>query len=81
VGGGVLRGAGDTRFTFVANLIGHWVIGLPVALWLGPWGRFGVHGIWWGLSVGLTAVAIAVFARFWTLSAKEIAPVEAHPSA
>jgi hypothetical protein len=35
-----------------------------------------VRGIWWGLSVGLTAVAVALFARFWKLSSKEIAPVE-----
>ncbi|MEO1267736.1 MAG: MATE family efflux transporter, partial [Myxococcota bacterium] len=28
VGAGVLRGAGDTRFTFVANVVGHYAVGL-----------------------------------------------------
>ena len=35
VGAGVLRRGGDTRHTFRANLLGHWMIGLPLALWLG----------------------------------------------
>lgn len=76
VGAGVLRGAGDSRFTFVANMFGHYGVGLPVALLLGPWGAFGVQGIWWGLSVGLTVVAVALFTRFWRLSSREIVPVE-----
>jgi multidrug resistance protein, MATE family len=81
VGAGVLRGAGDSRFTFVANVVGHYAIGLPIALVLGPWGTWGVRGIWWGLSAGLTVVAVALFARFWKLSSKEIAPVELHREA
>jgi MATE family multidrug resistance protein len=76
VGAGVLRGAGDSRFTFVANIVGHYGVGLPIALVLGPWGGLGVRGIWWGLSAGLTAVAIALFTRFWRLSSREIVPVE-----
>jgi len=76
VGAGVLRGAGDSRFTFVANVVGHYVIGLPIAMLLGPLGSGGVRGIWWGLSVGLTAVAVALFARFWRLSSREIVPVD-----
>ncbi len=79
VGAGVLRGAGDSRFTFIANVVGHYAVGLPVALLLGPWGNGGVRGIWWGLSAGLTAVAVALFVRFWRLSAKEIVPVDLRP--
>jgi MATE family multidrug resistance protein len=78
VGAGVLRGAGDSRFTFVANVVGHYLIGLPIALMLGPWGHGGVRGIWWGLSAGLTVVAVVLFARFWRLSSKEITPVDLH---
>jgi MATE family multidrug resistance protein len=77
VGAGVLRGAGDTHFTFVANLIGHWLIGLPVALLLGFVAHWGVFGIWWGLAAGLTAVAVALAVRFWRLSAREILPLAA----
>lgn len=81
VGAGVLRGAGDSRFTFVANVVGHYGVGLPIALMLGPWSNGGVRGIWWGLSAGLTAVAVALFSRFWRLSSKEITPVELHRDA
>jgi MATE family multidrug resistance protein len=35
VGAGVLRGAGDTRFAFFANVGGHYLIGLPLAVLLG----------------------------------------------
>ena len=80
VGAGVLRGAGDTRFPFLANLIGHYAIGLPVAVWLGLFCGLGVIGLWWGLCAGLTAVAIALLKRFLLLSSREIAPLERHPS-
>ena len=59
-------------------MVGHYFIGLPIALMLGPWGHWGVRGIWWGLSAGLTVVAVALFARFWKLSSREIAPVDLH---
>ncbi|MDX2010430.1 MAG: MATE family efflux transporter [Myxococcaceae bacterium] len=72
VGAGVLRGYGDTRFTFVANLVGHWLIGLPLSWWLGVRGGMGVVGLWWGLSAGLSAVAVAVFARFQWLSRRPV---------
>src|SRR5204862_7842563 len=79
VGAGVLRGAGDTRFAFVANLVGHYVVGLPVAIVLGLRLGQGVIGLWWGLCAGLTAVAMALLTRFLRLSAREIIPLEAHP--
>ena len=79
VGAGVLRGAGDTHFTFVANMVGHWAIGLPVALLLGFVAHEGVFGIWWGLAAGLTAVAVALAWRFWRLSAREILPLATSP--
>jgi len=79
VGAGVLRGAGDTRFAFLANLLGHYCVGLPVAIVLGIHLGQGVIGLWWGLCAGLTAVAIALLTRFLRLSAREIVPLEAHP--
>ncbi|MGZ6143972.1 MAG: MATE family efflux transporter [Myxococcales bacterium] len=79
VGAGVLRGAGDTRFPFLANVVGHYCIGLPIAVFLGLLHGLGVIGLWWGLCAGLTAVAIALLTRFLRLSAREIVPLEAHP--
>jgi multidrug resistance protein, MATE family len=75
VGAGVLRGAGDTRIPLVANLVGHWTIGLPVALWLGYGLGLGVIGLWWGLCAGLSAVAATLLLRFLRLSSRPIAPL------
>jgi len=75
VGAGVLRGAGDSRFTFTANVVGHYLVGLPLALLLGFGLHQGVVGIWWGLCAGLTAVAAALVWRFLRISGKEIVPL------
>lgn len=76
VGAGVLRGAGDTRFTFLANMVGHYVIGLPLTLVLGFKLGMGVVGIWWGLCAGLIAVALALLWRFHRVSAGTLRPLE-----
>jgi MATE family multidrug resistance protein len=57
VGGGVLRGAGRTRPAAVANLVGYYLLGLPLGAWLGAPERLGLAGIWWGLALGLFSVA------------------------
>jgi MATE family multidrug resistance protein len=75
VGSGVLRGAGDTRFTLLANLVGHWALGLPAALGLGLVLGWGITGLWWGLLIGLTAVAIALFLRFRRIASREMLPI------
>jgi len=74
-GAGVLRGAGDTKWSLYANLFGHWLIGLPVALLLGFGMGLGIVGLWWGLCAGLTVVAVLLFLRFERLSRGEIAPI------
>lgn len=76
VGAGVLRGAGDTKWAFWANLFGHWAIGLPVALILGFWLKLGITGLWWGLCAGLTVVALLLFLRFERLSRDVIEPIQ-----
>lgn len=75
VGAGVLRGYADTRFTFLVNVFGHWFIGLPLSWWLGVRGELGVVGLWWGLSAGLSVVAVAVFVRFQWLSRQPVQAV------
>jgi multidrug resistance protein, MATE family len=77
VGAGVLRGAGETRFTFVANMVGHYAIGLPLSLLLGFGLKLGILGIWWGLCAGLIAVAFALLWRFHRLSTGTLRPLEA----
>ncbi len=60
---GVLRGAGDVRVPTLANLVGYYIFGLPVAYALGVVGGFGAEGIWWGLSVGLAVVSVGLLLR------------------
>jgi MATE family multidrug resistance protein len=73
VSAGALRGTGDTRFSFVANLVGHYAVGLPVAAALGFAAHLGAAGLWWGLSLGLTAVAVGQSIRFARRTAQPIA--------
>lgn len=75
VGAGALRGIGDTRFIQYANIIGHYAVGLPLAAVLAFGAGMAERGIWWGLSLGLTTVALALFFRFFRLSQREIARV------
>jgi MATE family multidrug resistance protein len=77
VSAGALRGAGDTKWTFYANLVAHWVVGLPLGLWLGHAQGLGAAGYWWGLTVGLTGVALTLLGRFAVLSSRPLARVEA----
>jgi MATE family multidrug resistance protein len=65
VAAGALRGLGHTRETFVGNLVGHYVLGLPIMLALGFGAALGAPGLWWGLSAGLTATAFYLVSRFW----------------
>ncbi|RLB51772.1 MAG: MATE family efflux transporter [Deltaproteobacteria bacterium] len=73
VSAGALRGAGDTRFALVANLAGHYAVGVPIALYLTWPAEMGVTGLWWGLCAGLSCVAVALVARFDRISRREIA--------
>ena len=64
---GTLRGAGNTRASILANLVGHWFIGLPIGLALCFWMHWNALGIWAGLIIGLATVAVillTVWRRF-----------------
>ena len=75
VGAGVLRGAADTKFAFLANVVGHWLVGFPIALLLGFGLEMGIVGLWWGFVAGLTVVAILLFMRFHRLASAPINPI------
>jgi MATE family multidrug resistance protein len=57
---GLLRGSGDTRTPMLVNLIGYWVFGLPLSLWLGRGLGWGPAGLWWGLVAGLAIVGLVL---------------------
>ncbi|MBK7863060.1 MAG: MATE family efflux transporter [Archangiaceae bacterium] len=72
VAAGALRGAGDTRFSFWANVLGYYAFGLPISVLLGIRLHLGVVGLWWGLCAGLIAVAVALGARFIVLTSRDV---------
>jgi MATE family multidrug resistance protein len=64
VAAGALRGAGDVRFAFLANVAAHWLVGFPLALVLAFTLDLGALGLWWGLLAGLGLVSALLLARF-----------------
>jgi MATE family multidrug resistance protein len=60
---GVLRGVGDTRAPMIINVVGFWLVGLPVGVWLGLSRGMGPAGLWLGLVVGLASVGLVLGAR------------------
>jgi MATE family multidrug resistance protein len=64
IAAGALRGIGNTRATFVGNVLGHYGVGLAISLALAFGAGLGAPGLWWGLSAGLTATAVYLVQRF-----------------
>ena len=71
VGGGILRGLGETRVAMLTNLLGYWLLGLPVSYVLGFRLGMGPVGLWWGLVVGLGVVATVLLIRVRMALARE----------
>jgi len=69
---GVLRGASETRLPMVANLVGHWVLGLPLGYYLAFERGMGAVGLWAGLSVGLVVVAVLLVVHWWRLPVEKL---------
>ena len=55
---GALRGCGRQKYVMMTNLLGFWIIGIPVGALLCFQGNLGVFGVWWGLTIGLTIAAV-----------------------
>jgi multidrug resistance protein, MATE family len=53
---GALRGAGDTRTPMLANLIGYWMLGLPLGAFLCFTLQRGAVGMWAGLCLALILI-------------------------
>jgi MATE family multidrug resistance protein len=53
---GALRGAGNTRIPMLTNLIGYWLIGLPLGAWLCFKLNYGAVGMWAGLCLALVLI-------------------------
>jgi MATE family multidrug resistance protein len=62
---GALRGAGNTHAGLYVQVVGYWVIGLPVGWWLGFGRKMGAVGLWIGLAAGLMFAGVALISVWW----------------
>lgn len=60
---GALRGAGDTRLPALANVVGYWVIGLPLGWYLGVYRQGGPSHVWIGVVLALAIIAVLLLLR------------------
>ena len=61
---GALRGLGETRIPMLANLVGYWVLGLPLGFILCFVFHWGIFGMWIGLTLALIVIASALLLRW-----------------
>jgi len=63
VSGGILRGAGDTRYPMVASVLCAWLVFVPLIWLLGRRLGWGVDGSWAGATIYIIVVGLVLFAR------------------
>jgi MATE family multidrug resistance protein len=61
---GALRGLGETRVPMLANLVGYWMLGLPLGMTLCFVLHWGIYGLWIGLLAALIVIATTLLARW-----------------
>ena len=64
--GGLLRGTGHQKIGAVCNLVGYYVIGLPLAAFFAFELKLGLFGLWAGISIALLCVSGLSF--FWIMT-------------
>ncbi len=63
--GGILRGAGDTRWPFYISLAGMWLIRVPLAFVLIRFFHWGLTAIWVGMAADLALRGVISMWRFY----------------
>jgi MATE family multidrug resistance protein len=61
---GSLRGLGNTRTPMVWNLLGYWVVGLPLGCWLCFRWKWGAVGLWDGLCLALILIGVGLTVKW-----------------
>ena len=57
---GALRGAGNTHAGLVVQIIGYWIIGLPIGYLFAFRNHRGAVGLWLGLCAGLIVAGVTL---------------------
>lgn len=71
VGLGSLRGMSDVKIPTYITFVAYWGMAIPISYVLGFVLDLGPEGIWYGLLIGLTIAAIALYFRFNKLAKKK----------
>ena len=69
---GVMRGLDDVRTPALMTFVAHWVIGMPLGIYLTFHQKMGAAGMWWGLSAGLTLAALFLGHRAWRMTSANV---------
>jgi multidrug resistance protein, MATE family len=72
---GSLRGLGETRAPMWANFVGYWVLGLPLGFFLCFGLKWGIYGLWLGLTLALIVIALWLLVRWRRESERQLAAV------
>lgn len=66
VAAGCLRGVGKLSLALVSDIIGFWILGIPIGCWLalGPW-KWSTFGIWAGFTFGVVVVMAPIVVKAW----------------
>ncbi|MTI20499.1 MATE family efflux transporter [Fulvivirga sp. RKSG066] len=65
---GALRGLEDVKIPSILTFVAYWVLALPTGYLLAFHYDMGAEGVWYGLLIGLTIVAVVMFWRFNSLT-------------
>ena len=76
VGAGCLRGVGRLGAALISDVIGFWVLGVPIGAYLalGP-PNMGMHGLWQGFCFGVVAVMTPIVLKAWGVGGAEEKPL------
>jgi multidrug resistance protein, MATE family len=67
---GALRGLGETRFPMLVNFAGYWLFGLPLGALMCFRLKWGLSGLWIGLTAALIAIASLLLRRWQSASVR-----------
>lgn len=62
---GILRGIRDVKTPLWVTLMAYWAIAIPVGYYIGIYLKYGIFGIWIGLTSGLVITASVLTRRFY----------------
>lgn len=73
---GALRGAGDTQFPAMANVVGYWVIGLPIGYIAGVMYGHGALALWGSVAIALCIISVLVVVRLLWIARRGVKSLE-----